>query len=320
MKRILPLFAIGSLVTTAAWATPLDRSVVAQDAKWVLHLDMEALRASQVGKFVIEKVIEPKFTKGLQEKNLTLSLAPGNISAVTAYGSKLQKEEGEGVLLIKTTADVKKDLETLTKTAAEEGKEISISQKEPYLVYNINDDFYVAPNIKGWVVVAKRKTNIEEGHAVLNGKKETLAAGNAFNEYPQLANTFFFLGMAQGFENTPVPPQAQVLKETNGGRLALGEDADKLFVNLVLRGKTAESAMKVQQVLQGLVALVTLSGDKPELMELARNTQITNEAQNVTVNLSFPVSKAINKIADKEGIEVEKAPVEEKKKANGERK
>lgn len=303
MKKIVMLFAVGAVAGSGAFASPLDKQVVAEDAKWVLHLDMEAFRGSQVGKFITEKVLIPKFNKGLAEKNLTLTLTPNNISAITAYGSKVQKEDREGVLLIKTTADIKKDLDEVTRKAREEGKDITVAQKEPYLLYNVNDDFYVAPNINGWVVVGKRRANVDEGHEVLTGKKETLANQNAFTDYPQMANSFFFLGMAHGFDDTPVPPQAQVLKETSGGRLAVGESADKLFVNLVLRGKSAESATKVQQVLQGLVALLTLSGDKPELTELARNTQVTNEAQNVTVNLSFPVNKAITKIAEKENIE-----------------
>lgn len=309
MKRTAALFAIASILGAPAFSAPLDKSVVASDAKWVLHLDMEAFRGTDVGKFLTEKIIEPKYNKGLQEKNLSVTLAPSNISSITAFGSNLQKEEREGVLLIKTTADVKKDLDSLVKVAADEGKEISVAQKQPYLLYNVNDDFYVAPDVKGWVVVGKRKSNIDEGHAVLSGEKGTLAKSDAFSDYPRIDNSFFFLGMAEGFDNTPVPPQAQVLKETSGARLAVGEQVEKLFVNLALRGKTAESALKIQQVLQGLVALVSLSGDKPELSELARNVQITNEAQMVTVNLSIPTRRAIEKLADKEGIEVEKEPI-----------
>jgi hypothetical protein len=84
---------------------------------------------------------------------------------LTAYGPTFEKD-GEGILILKTSADVKKDLESLGKAAREDGKEIKVEQKEPYLLYNVNDDFYIAPSINGWVVIGKRQANIEEGHAV----------------------------------------------------------------------------------------------------------------------------------------------------------
>src|SRR5688572_16390201 len=101
---------VGALFEAAAG--PLKIENVASDAKWVVHLDVEALRESKLGSHLISNFLQPKIdeTGFLKKANLSIHLT--NISSVTAYGPNFEKD-GEGVLLLKTSADVKKDLDTL---------------------------------------------------------------------------------------------------------------------------------------------------------------------------------------------------------------
>ena len=103
--------------------------------------------------------------------------------------------------------------------------------------------------------------------------------------------------MAQGLnEEVKIPAQAQVLREADGGRLVIGENEKDIFVNLVFRGKNEESTTKIQQVLQGIVALVSMSQQNKEVTELANSAKISGEGRNVSVTLQFPTVSAIERV------------------------
>jgi hypothetical protein len=293
-KNNLTKLACLALTAVSACAGPLELSNVARNSKWLLHLDFEAFRKSKIGAHCTDKILQPKIDSEEKIKDLNLSINLKNIQSVTAFGPAYRRD-GDGVLLIRTTADVKKDLDTLCGIASVQGGDfMKVTQTAPYLIYSFKDNVFIAPNIENTVIVAKSREQLEHAREVLLGKGESMARNNAFTDYPKVTNTFFFLGMAEGFnEDAAIPPQAQVLKETAGGRLLLGEHQDKVFANLVFKGKNDESSLKIQQVFQGIVALVSLSQDKNELSDIAKSAQIAAQGRNITVSLQIPVSKAV---------------------------
>jgi len=95
-----------------------------------------------------------------------------------------------------------------------------------------------------------------------------------------------------------MPAQAQILREATGGRLSVGERDKNVFVNLVFQGKDDMATTRIQQVLQGIVALASLSQNDEEITRLAGGTKIASEGKNVLVNLEYPVDKTIRKIKE----------------------
>ena len=301
LQMQIPTMAIAAVLSVSSFAAPLDQAKVAADAKWVLHLDLEAFRQTKLGTHVVQNVVEPKLEEAHELKKLNLSINLGNISGITAYGSAFEKN-GDGVLMVATTANVKKDLDTLVGMAAlsaEEKKGITMVQESPYALYHLHNEIFVAPNA-GTVLLAKSRDQIDRARKVLSGGEKSLSGSATFDDYPKAANTFFFLGMADGFNDAiSIPPQAQVLRETKGGRLVIGEKDQNVFLNLVFKGKNNEASTKIQQVLQGIVALVSMSQQDKAITDLAASTKIGSEGQNVSVSLQFPVAKAIQKIDEK---------------------
>jgi hypothetical protein len=212
-----------------------------------------------------------------------------------------QPGEKQGILLLKSSADLKKDMDALMGLTAvsNDGKKITRLQENPYILYNLNDKGYVAIDVAGTAVLAKTREEVESACDVLLKKKENLSANENFSKLAAANGGFFFLGAVQGLSEAPVPPNAQVLKEANGGRLLLGEKGENLFLDLALQGKTAEAAMKIQQIFQGLIALGSLSSDKKELSDLANSAKVTSEGQDVRVQLEFPVAKALEQLDKK---------------------
>jgi hypothetical protein len=302
--RIVHLLQLGCIgaATASGFAAPLDLTKVASDSKWLVHLDFDAFRKTKVGLHVNGKIVQPKIDQSESLKKANLSISLNNISSITAYGSKFEKN-GNGVLMITTSADVKKDLDTLCGISSLSGGEVlKLDTLQPYPIYSFKGDVFIAPNINNTVLMAKSKEQLENARKVVLGKGTNMSGSETFSEYPAASNTFFFFGMADGLnESTVIPPQAQVLKETRGGRFVLGEKEDKVFANLIFKGKNEESALKIQQVFQGIVALVSLSQDNPDVTELARSAQIVSNGQNVTISVQFPVSKALQHLDERAG-------------------
>jgi hypothetical protein len=280
-------------------AGPLDKALVASDAKWVVHLDIEAFRASKLGGHIVTDILQPKIEASPLGKKSNLSINLTNVSSVTAYGPTFEKD-GEGILILKTSADVKKDLDTLVGMASlsgDEEKMITMEQHAPFAIYKLKDNMLFTPMAGGTLVAAKSRQQLERAREIVSGKGETLAKTDAFKTFPDVPKGFFFLGMAQGLnDEVKIPAQAQVLREADGGRLVIGENERNVFVNLVFRGKNEESTTKIQQVMQGIVALVSMSQQNKEITELANSAKISGEGKNVSVTLHFPTVNAIERM------------------------
>ena len=298
--KYLQLCACSFMVAASAFAGPLDKSKVSSGAKWLLHLDWEAFRQSHIGSHLTEKVIQPKLNENEGLKKLQLSLNLQNIASITAYGPVFEKN-GEGVLMISSTADLKKDFEKLAGLAAlsDGGNQVTLVQNDPFVLYRARGDVFIAPDIAGTAVLAKSREQITHAREVLLGKADNLAQSTAFQALPDSPNGYFVV-MAEGFNETaPFPPQAQILRETRGGRLVAGESANEFFAHLAFKGKDQEATLKIQQVLQGIIALISLSQNNKELTELAAATRISSEKDTVVINLKVPVTKAVEKIDNK---------------------
>ncbi len=308
MNHIVSVFIASAVLVGSAFGGPLNKSAVPSNAKWVLHLDLDALHKTKTGGFVIDNILDKKLTelKSKLQRNsaekTTLSLSFNNTSAITIYGTRFsQHGEKEGILLIRTSADLKKDLDSLGSilSTSSEGKKITRIQESPFLLYSLNGEGYVGVDVADTVIVARTRDEVEAARQVLLGKNENLSANESFAKMASADGGFFFLGAVQGLADAPVPPNAQVLKETDGGRLVLGEKEDNIFADLLLQGKTAEAAMKIQQIFQGLAALGSLSTDKKDLSDLANSAKVTSEGQEVRVQLHFPITRALNRIEEK---------------------
>jgi hypothetical protein len=288
-------FVLASCTLATAFAGPLEQSKVAGDAKWVVHLDFDAFRKSKLGSHFVSNVLEPKIEENGFLKKANLSINITNISSLTAYGPNFEKD-GEGVLLLNTTADVKKDLDTLVGMASlseNEEKDVTMIQQKPFPLYNIKGDVFVSPFGGHSVLLAKSREQIDRAREIASGKGDTMAKAGSFKEYPEPGNAFIVV-MAHGFNDmAKIPPQAQVLRETEGGRLAVGENDKNIFFNLMFKGKDEESSTKIQQVLQGIVALVSMSQQNKDVTDLAAATKIAGDGRNVSVTLQFPTAKAI---------------------------
>lgn len=306
MKLLTCSLALAFAIANATHASPLQKDLVPSDAKWLIHVDLDQFRKTEVGQFVAKEVIEKQIAPQQAElkKSFNFDFDWTKINSLTAFGSDYKMQpDANGVLLIKTSLKPQLILDALlgqqTLVAKDSEGLIKKLSDGPGTTYAIKDNFFVSVLRDDVLMLAKSRPLLDKANKVIEGKSANLSTSEAFAGFPTAPKAFFFLGVAEGFnENMALPPQAKVLQMADGGRLVLGENASKLFLNLMLKTKTTEASQQIQQVLQGLVALATLSqSQNPEVMQLAQSLNVKSEKQFVTLGLEYPVSKVLDQLS-----------------------
>lgn len=309
--RFVPLVSLTAALFAAALspvleAAPLRRAQVAADARWVLHLDLDSFRATQVGDSIVKGRLERDMNRIRADLKTYLGFDFDwtQIGGLTAYGVDFEtRRHPAGVLLLETSLDVRSALETAVAKQAEAGVDGNVQRVEGAAVptYQIRREFFVAVPPGKPVVLAKKRDLLDKGLAVLEGRVANLASSQAFLGFPATPPSFVFLGMAEGFaDNAAQLPQARVFKNAEAGQVILGEVGSRVFLTVNLRARSAEAAAQMQQVTQGLLALGSLNqSDNRDLMTLIQATKVTVNDAVVTLTVELPVPTIVQKIQDK---------------------
>jgi hypothetical protein len=308
MKTFLA-FAFSAAVTWPAAAGPLVHNRVAADARWVVHLDVEALLRTAFGQTLAREALDPK----LEEPSAALKKEYGfdfdwrRIRSVTLYGSEFgAPDKLGGVMLVDTDLDVAGGLEAARAKLAAAGRsgssELERVEEGAAPLYRLLGEVFVAPGPEAPVIVGKVREATLNARKVLTRSAPSLKAGEGFGAFCQPGDGFFFVAAAQGFtESAPIPPQAQVLKMADGFRLQLGEVGKEVRANLALSTRTIEGAQQIQQIAQGLLALGMLTqADNPDLQNLLQGTRVARADKIVTLNLTLPSSMLSQKFVEEQ--------------------
>jgi hypothetical protein len=301
MKKTIVCLLLSGI---AAFASPLERKEVPADAKWLLHLDVDALRETSVGKYIFSDVLDKKLNDAKKAFPL-IGVLIGNVQSLTAYGNETTRHDRNGVLEIKTDAESEKKLETLLQAGmagVTQGFTVEKLDLKDADVYKVNKDLFVHALHNGRLLVGKSQSELEKARQVLATGTGSLTESKSFTGFGNTEHGFFLVGIAEGLgESAKMFPQAKILQMAEGGQLSIGEKEDKLNFRLALKSRDQESCNQMQQVIQGLIALVSLTqSDNKELNSFIQTLKIDKGENLLKINLSFPVSDAIKQIADKQ--------------------
>ncbi|RYD33517.1 MAG: hypothetical protein EOP86_13200 [Verrucomicrobiaceae bacterium] len=310
-KQILSVFSGLALFSGSLMAAPLQRSHVSADAKWIVHLDMEGLRQSQFGSAILKFALT-EFGDELKDRvKLDVPAIVNQTSSITAYGDDFKPgPEGRGVLIWQGSKEIEQVVTAILLQQSEASKagEGSIKAMGGGLnpVYEISPNLYTAVRPGQGILVSPKIDQIHDACRIIEGKASSLKDEPTFSEYTAQSGGFFLVALAEGFvRDAGLPPQAQVLKLAEGGRIALGEAAGKLQLSVNLKANTTENAVQIQQVIQGLVALAGLADvDEPELAQVkdwVRSAQVTSKEKIVSLDLAVPVDAALNQLSSATG-------------------
>jgi len=134
------------------------------------------------------------------------------------------------------------------------------------------------------IVMSSGMDAVKHAVDVLNGSA-TNAAGGIFNQIAlNVKGAFFQVTGRRVGEMVGEDPGAAALKQSDQLALAVGEVDGKFYIELSLTAKSEEAAQAITQILEGILAFVSLPNEEqPNLAELAKQVKISCELNTVYI-------------------------------------
>jgi hypothetical protein len=282
-------FALAIVLGCAATghAAPLDLKQVAADAKWTVHVDFDALRASALFQKAWKQVADEhsQAEGGLALLKTMWNFDPRtDLHGVTFYGTQFKRDSGVAII------NVKVDRARLLEYA----KLVPDHRASNYGTYEVHSWLHakgsrhersfagvmVKPDV---LLLAASSAEVIAALDVFNGKNP-----NAVERTTALVGSVpsgaIVAGGAVGLGDAKLPVDTPVAKLADSFVLALGENQNEVFVQARLALKDAATAQQVKAVADGAVAMAALDHhDNAELLKLISAVKVT--AHDKTVNV-----------------------------------
>lgn len=299
--------SLGLGLAAAALAGPLQPAHIAADARWLIHLDVEALLTTTVGQTLAREAIEPKMSEVATalKHHLDFDFDWRRIRSLTLYGAEYGGPERlRGVMLVDTDLDLAAGFAAALQKQAALGHaqdgDLQLLEDGPQPLYCIKEDLYVALQPGAPAIVGKARRTTLKARSVLIGGAPNLNSGAGLTRLISPGRDHFLLVAAEGFSDAaPAAPRARVLKMADALQLTLAESGDLVQAALNLTARTPETAQQMQQVIQGMTALVTLSQvENPDLLKLVNGLRVAVNDRQLQLTLSLPAAEVAQKIAE----------------------
>lgn len=281
----------------SATAGPLQRQHVAAEAKWLVHLDLDRLVQTAVGKWLAESVLDPGLARPLRElkQNLGIDFDWRDLSGITAYGTAFKPwGQPNGVLLLDGYdfgAALDQAISRLEQAVGVGVLPLQKTLENGTTIYSLQDRLFGAMLPGRLFLLSQSKDELTKARQVISGAEPALPQ----RKVPAGADTAFLVGRLEKLQEAPLPPQAQALKAVESAQLSMAQQADNVVARLSLAVKDADTAAQMQQALQGLLALVVLNQPQnTNAQKLVQATKISVADKTVNVRLELPSADVID--------------------------
>ncbi len=305
---VFPLLA--SLPLEAAY----NPAIVAADARWVVHADLNALRASTLGKELVTAIEKAQAGATAGVIGLDVSKVLATVGTLTAYGTNLsgKPEAIDGALVLQGTADLRKIAESLLlQGTLAEPKVFSEVTDLGFPAYAIADpkakpeanlQVIVAFPPEPIVLVGKSREQLRKARDVFRGAAPSLVQTPAspLNRLAAGADGAFLFSASVVPTEPLFPqnaPQARILQLANSGAIALGERGANTFAHVELLASSDHNADKLMKILQGMTAMFSLAEttDK-QLAEFLNSTAVARQDNTVTLDLAYSSARLVTMV------------------------
>jgi hypothetical protein len=279
MRSLLCVTAIiGLLAARPVEAGPLKSKDVAAGAKWVVHVDFDAMRDSKLGATFREKCLanedaQHKIKKCQEDTGVDLTK---DMHSVTLYDTKFVEHSGVAIFRA-SHIDGKKLLAKLKEKhpdhKSEKHGDTTIytwtEAKDKKHEHQVSGAMYG----KETILFSRDAEQVGKALDVLAGKADSLAEDSPLAEAPAKGTFMVMRGVGMDKEKTPF--HMAVVRSSKQLSIALGQQGSDVFAQGLLVTPNAESAAKVRTVVEGFRALAQLRfGDRDKEMDMLRDLKL----------------------------------------------
>jgi len=304
MKLVLAL-GLSVVGMGAAWAGPLQRSQVAGDAVWFLHLDVDKLKTTEVGKFILGELEKPDAAGKIAAVQAMFNFDPRkNLKGATLYSRGAAPEDA--VLLLQGEFDNTR-LTSLIKLDSDYQGTLHGS----YTIHSWVDKgkkakggsgrTFGAIHTNGLVIVGQKGDRIGEALDVLDG---TLAKTDSTKLLPALgaaAESCIVVGEALQLDLGKFAPNAEILKHFKGMTLLARETPDTVAVDLTVEAENEDAARNLEAMTKGMLAWVAFQGDKAGKNKILQGLSISQKGSSVAAALKISPANLMEMVKDNSG-------------------
>ncbi len=285
-------YIIGAFVAMGglANAETLDKSQISHDAKWLVHLDADAIKESFIGGRILEMALAEMENEG--SIHFDLEGLIDEVYSVTAYGTSFDQDpEENSVLILRSSERFRSivDAFILSSGLLEDEDGAEEIQEAPYPTYLFSDEVHVSFPKEDLALASKSLAQIKKAMRVIEGETESMDDADSDLTLSK-ENGFFFIATASGINDIDdIPPKARVLQKATGVQLSLGEEEEIFVSNITLSTTGPTVSDQLYRIIQGMIALASFTeiGDE-SLALLTRNISVTKGQDFVSVDLRYP--------------------------------
>lgn len=306
IHKALGILIVGASIGGSQLAgAPLNESYVAKEAKWLAHVDVDALKESVLGKIAVGHAKEEIARENDSKISIDVDMVLEELKSITAYGTDFEHDKNiDGVLVLKTGKKLPAILdgflasqEYMRELDEDAGLEVRLLDDKPYTTYLFGDELYVSNPEEGLLLASKRFEQIEKAFAVVKGEADNLSKSKT--ELILNNDSGFFLVAATGglghLEN--LPPQARLLQKATGVQFSIGESNGEARMNVVLGAADEKVSRQLSRIVEGIFALVSFMNIEDQgLADLVSGIDVQQTELAVSIDLSYPVSELTNLI------------------------
>ena len=293
-----------SAAAVPAQAGPLQQERVSATAKWVFHVDVEAMMATDLATTILkQEKVAAEVAKGVKKfVELTGCDPTKDIKAVTAYGATFEKDHG--VLIVQASFDREKLLALVT--LSEDHKETAYGAVALHQWTDKNSKgrtLYGCLYLKDLVLLASDMDSLKLAVDVLDGKKDNLTKSDLAALLPK--DKSIVVAAAKDIELPKGNDQhvPAMFKSLESAAFSCGQADGKATVSVTVVCRDAKDAGNIRNFVTGMLALASMSGAQEEnqppaeCAELLKGIVVGGEDKTVTVSGKWDVA-VLKKLMD----------------------
>lgn len=285
-------------IAPLSFAAPIEPKDVAANPALLAHVDVDALRASAIGRSILSQ-------SDVQDKLAALAALfdfdlRSQLHGFTIYTT--EDHPKDGALIVYADFDPNR-LITLAKAASgfessTNGSHVIYSWLNKKKGFNNPNQPRVFGAIDGRrVVFGQGESELAAALDVIDGKAPSYSAKNSLPE-AGAGESILAQAVVLKFDFDSADQNAAIFKMSKSVRLKLSESGSNMSAAVKFEAKDSATATQISAVAQGLLAILKLQQANSNALELANAINIRQDDAAVTVALSTPSSNLIDMIKE----------------------
>ena len=291
----LGVLVAGALVAVPAFAGPPDTSRIATSAKWVMHMDVQAVTASALATGM--KDLIPAGGPGLAAKWEGLKA----VRSVTLFGPTADRAQAVAVAdLDYNKPDVMKMLGIATGADTEAHGDhaiYSFTAKGHRAIAGTTQ--HVCFYDESTIVAGGQLESVKATLDLLDGEAEGLGATTGLGQMLAPVEGSLILMAVQDVAELVAGRGPSALQNVKGVRIEFGEASQEAFFTCRMALRTEQDATMIEQMAQGVLAMLKLRfQDNEQITGLLDGVQVVRDGTSVSTSVRHPVQGVLSALQD----------------------